>query len=363
MVNMPYQMKNGKWRAERQIDGKRFTHTCETRREALDWESEVKKRQEIEEVTRTVTALEWINQYLDYSLERNVSVVYKAKKRVAGIALSVIGRETPVTEIKPALALAAMRQAAKVGCADTGNLCRKHLSSAWNWGIKFAGLPPLNPFHQVEKFAVDQKPRPVPTESEFWKVVCCASERDKRFLIACLHTAARKSELFRLTWNDVDFERGFILLGTRKRKGGGMEYDPIPMTTELRRILLEQKEEGLGGERVFCHTDGNPYTSRQNLIKRLCKKCGAPHFSPHSIRHLTASILAREGVPLFKIGAILRHKSLSTTEEYIARISPLENVLEGVLGKWDWIDADSSDPVCEGPHGGPHAYAETQKLQ
>jgi integrase len=307
--------------------------------------------------------LEWLNQYLDYSLERNVAVVYKAKKRIAGIALPVIGSETPVTEIKPALALAAMRQAAKVGCADTGNLCRKHLSSAWNWGIKFAELPPLNPFQQVEKFAVDQKPRPIPTENDFWKVVRCAKERDRRFLIACLHTAARKSELFRLTWKNVDFERGFILLGTRKRKGSGMDYDPIPMTTELRRVLVEQKEEGLCGEHVFCHTDGNPSKSRQNLITRLWKKCGVPHFSPHGIRHLTASILAREGVPLSKIGAILRHKSLATTEEYIARISPLENVLEGVLGEWKRLAADGNEPVCEVPHRGPHAYVETSKLQ
>jgi Integrase len=360
---MPYLMKNGKWRAERQIEGRRFTRTCETRREALDWESEVKRRQGIEEVTRTVTALEWLNQYLDYSLEHNVTVVYRAKKRVASIALPVIGQETPVTEITPVLALASMREAARVGCPDTGNLCRKHLSSAWNWGIKQVGLPPLNPFQQVDKFPVDQKPCPVPTESDFWKVVNCAQERDKRFLVACLHTAARKTELFSLKWNEVDFERGFVLLGTRKRKGGGMEYDPVPMTSALKDILLKQKEEGLCGEYVFCHTDGNPYSSRQNLIKRLCKKCGVPHFSLHGIRHLTASILAREGIPLSKIGAILRHKSLATTEKYIARIAPLENVLEGVLGKWKRPTGGNSEPLYEVPHGGPHATVVTSKLQ
>jgi integrase len=356
MVGMPYQMKNGKWRAERQIKGERYTHTCETRREALNWEAEIEKRLGIEEVTRTVTALEWLNDYLDFSLERNAPVVYKAKKRVFDIALRVIGNETPAGKITPAIALAAMRQAKKVGCASTGNLCRTHMSAAWNWGIKIEGLPALNPFQQVEKFAVDQKPRPIPSESDFWKVVECAKERDKRFLVACLHTAARKRELFNLRWPDVDFERGFILLGTRKRKGGGMEYDPVPITSTLRQVLLEQKEDGLCSEYVFCHTDGRPYTSRQNLVKRLCKKSCVPHFSLHGIRHLTASILAREGVPLFKIGAILRHKSLATTEEYIARIFPLENVLEGVLGEW-------KRPAYEGPHRGPHSEFVTKKLQ
>ena len=346
------------------IDGKRHTCTCETRREALDWESAAQSRQEIAEVTRTATVLEWLNEYLDYSLERHVQVVYQAKKRAFKIALAVIDNKLEAARITPAHALAAMRHAKKVGCADTANLCRKQLSAAWNYGIKFVGLPPLNPFLQVEKFPADQKPRRLPSESEFWQVVNHAQERDRRFLIACLHTAARKSELFRLTWNDVDFDREFVLLGTRKRKGGGMEYDPVPMTLELKRVLREQKAEGLCGDRVFCHTDGTPYTKRQRLIDRLCKKCGIPRFCLHSIRSLTASILAREGVPMKKIQGILRHRRLATTEEYIADIAPLENVLEGVLGKGGRPDmVTHAEPYLEFTHEVTHACVVTQKLQ
>ncbi len=227
------------------------------------------------------------------------------------------------------------------------------------------GLSGANPFQQVEKFAADQKPRRVPTEEEFWKVVARAQERDKRFLIACLHTAARKGELFRLMWRDVDFEREFILLGTRKRKGGGLEYDPVPMTSELRRVLLEQKAERLCAEHVFCHVDGEPYTTRERLVSRLCEKCGIPRFSLHGIRHLTASILAHEGVPISKIQAILRHRRLATTEIYISRIAPLGNVLEGVFGerKRPGLEEQVEPHLEEVPHGGPHAFAETSKLQ
>jgi len=266
-------------------------------------------------------------------------------------------------QVAPAHVLAIMRHAKKIGCAGTANLCRKHLSAAWNYGIKHTGLPPANPFQQIDKLPVDQKPRRIPSQSDFWAVVNAAQPRDKRFLIACLHTAARKSELFRLTWDDVDFERGFVLLGTGKRKGGGMEYDPVPMTSELKRVLLEQKAEGLCGEYVFCHTDGNPYTSRQNLISRLCKKSGVRHFSPHDIRHLTASILAREGVPMLKISSILRHRSLAHTEEYMSRVAPLENVLETVLGEGKRPDVISAKPLMETTHECPHAFVHTTKLQ
>lgn len=352
---MPYQLNNGKWRAERQVDGKRHTKVCATRREALDWESAVRIQAGIGEVTQTVTVLEWCNAYLDFAVERCVKIVYYQKKRCALLFLDSVGRDTPVTEIVPAHVLGAMTQAARDWCAGTANLLRKHMSSAWKWGATYHGLPERNPFAVVQPFAADQKPRRVPTEAEFRAACDHATERDRRFLLACLHTAARKAELFRLRWTDVDFERRLVLLGTRKRKGGGMEYDPIPMTTELQRILLEQRREGLNNEYVFCHVDGAPYTTRERLLMRICKRADITHFSLHGIRHLTASMLAREGVPMQQIQRILRHKQLATTERYISQISPLENVLEDVLSKRErLLSLEREEPVFDKSHTEAH---------
>ena len=143
-----------------------------------------------------------------------------------------------------------------------------------------------------------------------------------------------------------------------------MEYDPVPMTSELRRILREQKAEGLCGEHVFCHNNGEQYTTRQRLIDRLCKKCGIARFSLHGIRHLTASILAREGVPMLQIQGILRHRLLATTEGYISRIAPIGNVLEGILGKGERPDiVTHAEPLLEFTHDFTHAHVVTEKAQ
>lgn len=362
---MPYQMKSGKWRAERQIDGKRYTKTCETKRQALAWENSVSEEIKVTSQTLILTVLEWLNAYLDYANERFVPVVYNAKRRSAKIMLQVIPGSTPVNEITPAKGLEVMRYAAKSFCGGTANLCRKHLGAGWQWGVRFMGLPQINPFTTLEKFAQDEAPRRTPTEQEFWDVVAVAQPRDRRFLMTCLYTAARKGELFRLRWQDVDFERGFILLGTRKRKGGGMEYDPVPMTTRLKEILIQQKQEGLNQDLVFCHVDGSQYTTRERLLKRLCQKAGVEQFSLHGIRHLTASILAREGVTMQQIQAILRHKRLSTTERYISRIAPQENVLEQVFQqKKDPIQINCLESQnVEVPHQIPHLSVEGSKLQ
>ena len=63
-----------------------------------------------------------------------------------------------------------------------------------------------------------------------------------------------------------------------------------------------------------------------------------------------------------KIQGILRHRRLATTEEYIADLAPLENVLEGVLGKGKRPDV-IAEPFLEFTHEVTHACVVTQKLQ
>ena len=63
-----------------------------------------------------------------------------------------------------------------------------------------------------------------------------------------------------------------------------------------------------------------PYRHREKWLPRLCRIAGIRTFGLHSIRHLSASILMENDVPLIDIKTILRHKNLSTTERYIHRL-------------------------------------------
>ncbi len=51
-------------------------------------------------------------------------------------------------------------------------------------------------------------------------------------------------------------------------------------------------------------------------------------FGLHAIRHLTASILANEGLPLITIQAILRHKSAHVTQRYLHQLRELRTALK-----------------------------------
>jgi integrase len=189
----------------------------------------------------------------------------------------------------------------------------------------------VNPFLSVKEFPEERQPRYVPSEKDFWKVYDQAVGQDKVMLLAFLHLAARRSEVFHIKWSDVDFANSRICLWTQKREGGHKEFDWLPMTSDLRQALLQWCEERLkqqteDKEHVFVCLDetsfcekyyGKPFIHRQHLMERLCKKANVKPFGFHGIRHLTASILYQKGYSLSIIQTILRHASPNTTARYI----------------------------------------------
>jgi len=151
-------------------------------------------------------------------------------------------------------------------------------------------------------------------------------------LLAYLHLAARRSEIFKLKWEDVDFADSRVRLYTRKRMGGSLEHDWLPLTDDLYNALLDHRQR-CTGEWVFPDpSNGLPYYQRDRWMPIMCAKAGVRNFGFHAIRHLTASILAKGNVSMIDIQAILRHKNLATTERYIQRISALRPALRVLPG-------------------------------
>ena len=159
----------------------------------------------------------------------------------------------------------------------------------------------------------------MPSEEDFWKVVDVAEGQDKVMLLAFLFLAARRKEIFRLTWSDVDFGQKQVRLWTRKRADGSEEFDWLPMIAELRKELRwwwENRpikdvetvfmclEEGENQKKHY----GQPFRYRHHFMERLCEAAKVKPFGFHAIRHLTASILHRKGYELGAIKEILRHK-------------------------------------------------------
>jgi len=333
--------KNGhaRWKARVQRDGAIRQKLFDTKAEALTWESAMRNSPtwEVEEpttVTQTVTALMWANNYLDAVKDRAMSdKTYGEKKDAFSRFFAVYPKTGELAAITVAHAYAVLRKRAKTVSGHAANKDRKNLSAAWAWGVKYQGLSEKNPFKAVERFGEDKQPRYVPCEEDFWKVYQVAeNDQDRIMLLAYLHTAARKSEILNLRWDDVDFSNSRIRLWTKKRQGGAREYDWIPLTKELRDALLRHRQNA-NSVFVFTRQRGQKYTTRQHWLRYLCGVAEVRYFSLHAIRHLTASILDKAGMDLSTIQAILRHKSATTTARYMHSLRGVRAALDDVFGQ------------------------------
>ena len=128
-----------------------------------------------------------------------------------------------------------------------------------------------------------------------------------------LFTGMRRGELFRLKWEHIDYERGFILLVDTK--GGGDQRIPL---NEAARALLHVHPR-TDSEYVFPGRGGRLRTDIRKQVDRIKIRAGLPKsFRPlHGLRHVYASMLASSGqVDMHVLQKLLTHKSPQMTQRY-----------------------------------------------
>jgi len=143
------------------------------------------------------------------------------------------------------------------------------------------------------------------------------------------------TEINRLTWGDVFVEDRYIILFTRKKRGGHRTPRKIPMTQKLYEIMQRRfSTRNEATPYVFWHEYNSsgkigPYLDRKHMMRTLCRRAGVKYFRYHTLRHLGASLMAQSGVPIRTIQEILGHEKMSTTEIYLHNITGAEiNAIE-----------------------------------
>ena len=133
------------------------------------------------------------------------------------------------------------------------------------------------------------------------------------FMLLALYTGMRKSELFRLKWVDVDFDRGFIHI--RNPKGGKDQI--IPLNENAKTVLKSHPKKD--SEFIFPGKGGKQRVNIYKEVNKIKTAAGLPkEFRPlHGLRHTYASILASSGqVDMYTLQKLLTHKSPQMTQRY-----------------------------------------------
>jgi len=194
-------------------------------------------------------------------------------------------------------------------------LLKRLFNLARRWGI-YDGK---NPVDQVEMIKLDIHRTEFFKEEELLRLMKTLESwpcRDSvAFVKFSLFTGFRRGELFKLTWDDVDFERGMITL--REPKGG--KTATIPLSPQALDVLkgLEVRPPF-----VFPGKNGQQRTDFKGPWKRIRKAAGLPtNFRFHGLRHHFASTLVSAGYDLLVVQKLLTHKDSRTTSRY-AHLAP-----------------------------------------
>jgi len=201
---------------------------------------------------------------------------------------------------------------------STVNRYLASLSACFGYGVKTLQWIERNPCERIEKPAESLgRVRFLSDDERNALLAACESHPDLYLaVVLALSTGARQSEVMRLRYGQIDFERKLITL--HQTKNG--ERRSLPLVGSAFTLLQARaKVRDIVDDRVF------PPTGR--AVKAVCldlrqpwekalKKAGIHDFRWHDLRHTAASYLVMSEVSLVEVAKILGHRTLQMVLRY-----------------------------------------------
>ncbi len=140
----------------------------------------------------------------------------------------------------------------------------------------------------------------------------------KPLLIALLDTGARKGEMLKLKWKDIDFEVRLITIQALNTKT--LKKRRIAITKRLTDefIKLRTKSNENLNSLVFGITDNVRKSFSSACKVANIKEGGINGLTLHSLRHSAATRLVKGQMPIQMVGRILGHQNPVTTYRYLS---------------------------------------------
>jgi integrase len=202
--------------------------------------------------------------------------------------------------------------------------CIKKRLAQKNWENPCKGIESRPENNEVVRFLSE-------TERNALLSACRASKWNKLYLLVmiALTTGARRGELLRLTWGDIDFDRQ--IASVNQTKNGDKKNLPlVPVVIEE----LKKFKTSNPNELIFASKRRPDSAFSYNEIwDRALKMANIKNFRFHDCRHTTASMLAQNGATLLEIGDVLGHRQISVTKRYSHLCTDHKsNLINRVLG-------------------------------
>ncbi len=186
-----------------------------------------------------------------------------------------------------------------------------YLKAILNWGVQ-NDIIPSNPFAGVKKRKEAPYKVPIVTRAELERLLEVAPEHLAWAMLVTFYTGCRPgpSELFRLKWDDVDWEeRTLTIYGSK--------------TERIRKVylndtffeLLKEKYKNRDCEYIVSYR-GKPVGSLKRAWKTALKKAGiTKRLRLYDLRHAFATYMLAHGADLKAVSEMMGHHSTKTTAD------------------------------------------------
>jgi len=230
--------------------------------------------------------------------------------------LPALGESTKVADVRfediDRLHRRVTKAAGPYGANRVLALCSKMFSLAVRWQMRAD-----NPCRGVERNREHSRQRYL-TADEMAALTQALAEFPDRDMAdifrMLLLTGARKGEVLRMKWDDVDITAGTWTKPPASTKQNRVHV--VPLSAPARQLLGERLMNKRS-DYVFPSDRGcGPILNIHHAWKRLTKGAGIDGVRVHDLRHSFASSIASSGGSLPLIGALLGHSSPATTHRY-----------------------------------------------
>ncbi len=151
------------------------------------------------------------------------------------------------------------------------------------------------------------------TPEEFEKVLAHLSPAVRPVAIVGYNSGARRGELLKLRWADVNLKEGFMTF--RDTKNG--EDRDVPIIGDARLALEALRKAHPGAELVFVRKNGQPVRDFRRAWKNALTKAGLEGHKFHGLRRgMATRLMATPGVDSQTARMITGHKDAATFEQY-----------------------------------------------
>lgn len=168
----------------------------------------------------------------------------------------------------------------------------------------------------------------IPGDEEWRTILQAAREepiRNRLMLLLSYDGALRRKELVSLEIGDLDFPYRQLRVRAEAAKNGAARVVGFSATTAKLLVAYQRHRRTLSAEASVLFLSESSRNRAKPLsasmwnkvVRRISNRAGSPHLTPHTLRHLRLTHMARAGLDIHEIAAYAGHKSLQSTSLYL----------------------------------------------